>query len=212
MIDKTVLQTKIIERRTIPDAWLAACFYCVARGKNYVTDRGSFEGRIRRQLEHLTVIITHPETRPFACSYGGKSFSDDVSIQTYFERYIISPTIPGDEQYTYGQRIYPHIDRIGEMLRHTPHTNQAFIPVALPTDWQLKDPPCLQNICFKVVGNKINLCALFRSWDVESGFPSNAGALQLLNELIAELAGRPTGKLILFSDGAHSYQDWSSFT
>lgn len=210
-IDSKITETQVIIRHTIPGAWLAANRYCAEMGRDYKIDKGSFAGRTRRQLDHLAVIIESPQTRPFACSYNGQQFSDDQSVQDYFTDFLVSPAVPSNTQYTYGERIAPHIDRIAQMLEKTPYTNQAFIPVARWNDYKLNDPPCLQLLTWKLLESGLQLCAFFRSWDLESGFPTNAGGLQMLNELITELSGLDTGRLVFFSDGAHSYQDWSIF-
>jgi len=68
-------------------------------------------------------------------------------------------------------------------------------------------------VSWKVVGDgTLQMSVFFRSWDLYTGFPTNMGGLQLLNEMMAEWAGLQSGHLVAYSDGAHIYDHaWGIF-
>ncbi len=191
--------------RTIGEAWLIVNQECLAEGRIYKIDRGSFEGHQRKQLDTLAFIITHPETKPLGFSYKGQGISTEDDIWTYFMDYLISPMVTLNETYTYGNRIEPYLRPVAKMLRDTPHTNQATIEVARPEDVLLSDPPCLRLLSWKVTPNGLQLTTFWRSWDLYAALPVNLGGIQLLNEMMAEWAALESGPLVCYSDGAHLY-------
>lgn len=190
---------------TIGEAWLAVNQVCLAKGRTYTIDRGSMVGHRRKQLDVLAFSIVHPGQRPLGIEYKGTAISSDDSIQTYFVDYLIDPTLRPNEAYTYANRIAPYLLPIAEMLRETPHTNQAVIEVGRPEDTLLDDPPCLRLLSWKVTPNGLQLTTFWRSWDLYAAFPVNVGGIQLLNEMMAEWAGLEPGHLVCYSDGAHLY-------
>jgi len=190
---------------TINEAWYFACTECLESGYEYQIEKGSFEGHIRRQLEHMALCIEHPEVRPLAVSYKGKNVTTDLQINDYFAEYLISGKLRENETYTYGHRMYPFLSATIDKLKETPGTNQACLEIASPSDVLMVHPPCLRLVDFKAGDGKINLHAYFRSWDLYAGFPMNVAGLQLLNEYVAHEADMKTGKMFLYSSGAHLY-------
>jgi len=84
-------------------------------------------------------------------------------------------------------------------------TNQACMEVAMPSDVDLKDPPCLRLIDTRVRDDKLHFIVYVRSWDLWSGFPANLGAIQLLKEYMAGEIGVGDGEIIASSKGLHLY-------
>ena len=191
--------------RTIGEAWLIVNQACLAEGRTYTIDRGSFEGHQRKQLDFLAFIITHPGTRPLGVEYRGKGISTNDSIQAYFADYLVGSSMAVNEVYTYGSRIAPYLAGVARMLRDTPNTNQAIIEVGRPEDTLLNDPPCLRLLSWKVTPNGLQLTTFWRSWDLYAALPVNVGGIQLLNEMMAEWAELEPGPQVCCSDGAHIY-------
>jgi thymidylate synthase len=221
-----LLLPRVIIARDLDEAWyetlrtITMPEYC----KEYPVQFGSFAGgQSRFQIESLTLVIEHPYTRPLAPQIpGGLSIevpTTDEYIEKYFAEYIMNPELFGNNEYTYGQFIYPHLDGIIEMLINTPGTNQAVINIgnSLRTcisyineeDWEepmvYKDPPCMRIVDFKCYENKLNLHVYFRSWDIGAGMPTNLGGLTLLLEYVAGECGYEVGELVAYSSGAHIY-------
>lgn len=194
--------------RTLDEAHKQTLRTVMQHGTDYLVQRGSCVGQLRRQLPALALLVEHPETRPLApvCGPGVLAVATDASIHKYFADYLIGSQVADREDYTYGSRIAPYLEVTAEMLRTTPGTNQATIEIARPSDILLDDPPCLRSLTWNVVDDKLQLTNFWRSWDVHGGLPMNLGGLQLLNEMMAEWAGIESGDLVAYSSGAHVYE------
>lgn len=202
----------MIEAKNIGEAWFKSVRLCLDRGYIFKVERGSYEGQRRLQLPWFSMLITLPEERPMGLAWGGKPLSTEDSIQKYYEDYIISEEVRPNEQYTYGRRIVPELPHIVHMLMNTPNTNQACLSVARPEDVRLKDPPCLRSLAWNLVDGKLQLTSYWRSWDLYTGFPTNLGGLQLLNEYVAGFANIPAGPQWIVSNGLHLYEYcWPEF-
>lgn len=194
----------MIYARDISNAWYCMVRECLDDGYEYLIERGSFAGHHRKQMPYIAVKIAHPESRPLAVEYNGCMLSTDKAIVNYFTQ-LTTPEKATNEVYTYGERLAPELPKVMNMLKKTPMTNQATIEIGRPEDIELEDPPCLRVVSWKVVDGKLQLSFFFRSWDAVNGVPFNLGGLQLLNEIVAEYTGIPTGPLIAYSDGLHVY-------
>lgn len=205
-----------VKAHTIADAWRDAMWLCVLNGWDFMVKGGSYVGQIRKQLEHVTIIIDRPGTRPLApiLPPGIPGPTSEEKISDYFHRYIIGAQKAANEEYTYGEFISKQTERILDLLvKSKGNTNQATICIGDAETTNLPDPPCLRHISFKVVDGRVNMCVYFRSWDLYAGLPENLGGLQLLKEeVVAYLNnnGMPCedGKIIAFSDGLHLYDQY----
>jgi thymidylate synthase len=144
-------------------------------------------------------------------------------IGDYFANYLMDPNLSENETYKYASRIqHPmpkggtQLERVIEMLKHTPQTNQAIVEIGSPEDHDScigndgkLDPPCLRLLDFKAVPQNdelvLSLSCYFRSWDLWAGFPTNLGGLELLKRYVASEAGLTSGPLYAYSAGAHIY-------
>lgn len=202
----------MITARTLEEAWFLANRACITNGYIYRIERGSYQGQQRKQLSGLALKITHPEIRPLAPLTQGPPVATDDSIFDYFVNYLINPEKAKGEDYTYGQRLMPHLPMLIEMLKETPLTNQATIEIAKPEDVLLESPPCLRVLSWKVIDNKLWLSSFWRSWDLYAALSTNLGGLQLLNEMIAEATKLVSGPQVAYSDGGHIYDHfWNLF-
>jgi thymidylate synthase len=204
-----------ISERTIEQAWRMSLWYCARYGYSYKVEKGSYEGQIRKQLNHLTVVIEEPYIRPLAVSLpensGIPAPTSEEKIQAYFFEYLATDTKGEKEDYTYGQYIAPQLPEVINLLnRSGGATNQACIGIGDQESVKLADPPCLRVVDFKVVEGKLNLSLFFRSWDIFVGFPENLGGLQLLKEYILSHLEFPVedGPIIAYSSGAHIYEQY----
>ena len=205
----------IVKAATIDSAWREVMLLCVKNGYDFLVQGGSYQGQIRKQLEHVTVVIDQPWTRPLApiTPPGIPSPTSDEKIKSYFERYLFSEEKTEQEVYTYGSFIHAQLYRVLELLEASKgNTNQATIAIGNADTTFLDDPPCLRSISWKVVEGMLNMTVYFRSWDLYAGFPENLGGLQMLNEFVCEYLQEyfsvELGKLICFSDGLHLYEQY----
>lgn len=204
-----------IRERTIEAAWRMTLWHCARHGHRYRVEKGSYEGQLRKQLDHLCVIIEEPGTRPLAvwlpenCPFPAPT--SEERIEQYFYDYLATDTRSDKEDYTYGQHIAPQLPRIIELLNISGGaTNQACINIGGRENIELDDPPCLRVLDFKVVEGRLQLSLFFRSWDLFVGLPENLGGLQLLKEYVLMNLLFPVadGPLIAYSPGGHIYEQY----
>jgi len=202
----------IISDNTIDDVWRWAIFECVRNGRDYEIKHGSYIGQKRRQFPYVVLEVNTPWKRPLAVQMpegsGLPAPTSEEAIHEYFLTSIINDD-KGCFDYTYGQYIYPQLERVIEIINSSDgYTNQACITIGDKDSIYLDDPPCLRSITFKRVGEQLNLAVYFRSWDLFAGLPENLGGLQLLKEYILTYLTFPIkdGSIIAFSDGLHLYE------
>lgn len=209
-----------IKAVTINDAWHQAVYACWEHGYDYKIDSGSYQGQIRRQFDFFACEIMHPETRPLAIQFPETLSvpppNAEAQIEDYAANYLLSAEVSQHETYTYGSRIlaFPNpdgtetnqVEWIIKHLKEAPGNNHCAINIPLGGDLNLDHAPCLRLIDLKVVEGKLDISVYFRSWDLWSGFPTNLGGIQILNEFIAQEVGIPTGKMFAASAGLHLYE------
>ena len=199
----------------LPDAWYQCVRAVLENGYEYTIDRGSFKGHKRKELDFVTVKVTTPSNRPLVPEIP-KNIEADVPTPTSMEyvnrylQYLATPLKKNGEKYTYGERLAGiknnQIDKVVRLyIEEGYETNQACMEVAMPTDIDLSDPPCLRLIDTRVRYGKLHFMVYFRSWDLWAGFPPNLAALQLLKEYMAKQIGVDDGEIIACSKGLHLY-------
>lgn len=201
-----------IEANTIPDAWFQ-CIYNLmhTRPNEYINERGSFEGEKRIEFDWVSIHILYPYGEPYDSmlpqipdSFGIPNPVANGYIEQYLP-YIMTDTIKEGEDYSYGNRIDRQVRKFIEVLKKTPHTNQAILQVAKPLDYTLKDPPCLRHIDMRIKDGILYFYPYFRSWDLWGGFPANLAAIAVLQHHMAEEIGVLSGAILASSKGLHIY-------
>ncbi len=213
--------------KTISDAWFQLIYNLFDKAYLQRVQKGSFENeQYRIQYPGIAVYIEHPyyEMVPTMPPNSGIPAPTTMEyIEDYFANYLMNPEISENETYTYASRIHSKMpkggtqfERVVEMLKDTPLTNQAVIEIATPHDLDTcygndgkLDPPCLRLLDFKVIplNNELVLTvsAYFRSWDLWAGFPTNLGGIELLKQYIASETSLKNGPMYAYSAGAHIY-------
>jgi thymidylate synthase len=204
-----MLKLEFIEARDLPDAWFQCIYRILERGREYVIERGSYEGQKRLEFDYVTVHIKFPGTRPLLPdippSLGIPNPVADGYLEEYLPYLMTSEKKP-DEDYTYGQYLERQIEEVIRMYKEDGHnTNQAYMTVGDQNSIYLKDPPCLRGIDTRIKNGKLHFIVYFRSWDLWNGFPANLGAIQLMKEYMAESIGVGDGEIIAASKGLHLY-------
>lgn len=215
------MKIAFIEARDLPDAW----FQCVDRildvGREYVIDRGSYEGQKRLEFDYVTIHVKYPGQRPLLPDIPPHLGIPNPVADGYLEDYLpylMTPIKQSGEDYTYGQRlagwcydyerapVVNQIESVIDMYKTKGFgTNQACMEVGVPSDIELVDPPCLRLIDTRVQDGRLHFVVYFRSWDLWNGFPANLGAIQLLKEYMAGEIGVDDGEIIASSKGLHLY-------
>lgn len=213
--------------KTIADAWFQLIYNLFDKAYSQEIQKGSFEHeQYRLQYPGIAVYIEHPSCDMIPVippALGIPAPTTMEYIEDYFAHYLMNPELAENETYTYASRIQQsmpeggtQLDRVIEMLKETPLTNQAVVEIATPEDLDIcygkdgkLDPPCLRLIDFKVIpsGNDLMLTVsvYFRSWDLWAGFPTNLGGIELLKQFVASEASLKNGPMYAYSAGAHIY-------
>jgi thymidylate synthase len=216
-----------IKTKTISDAWFQIIYNLFDNSYTQNIQKGSFEGeQYRLQYPGLAVFIEHPgeDMIPIMPPNSGIPAPTTMEyIEDYFANYLMDPQLAKNETYKYASRIHhpmpnggTQLDRVIEMLRETPLTNQAIVEIGTPEDLDVcigndgkLDPPCLRLLDFKVLPGKneqfLTVTAYFRSWDLWAGFPTNLGGIELLKKYVAGETGLQSGPMYAYSAGGHIY-------
>lgn len=208
-----------IRARDLPDAWFSAIDKVLEHGRQWTVQRGSYEGQKRWELDWVQIHITHPHAgdlipeMPPHLSHVPPPTTMDY-VWEYVPYLMEDQPLKENEQYTYGQRVKPQMDRIIERYKGGFGSNQECIAVARPEDIDLPDPPCLRQIDTRIMApdgrkegepNQLHFFPYFRSWDLWGGFPSNMAAMVLMQQWMAQQIGVEPGEIICTSKGLHIY-------
>jgi len=196
-----------MEARDLAEAWFFCLRKVIEEGREYKIERGSYEGQYRKELDFAIIQIKNPGTRPLIpdVPQGVPAPSTMEYVEKYLP-YLMTAHQAEGEQYTYGQYLEKQIDKVIKIYKNEGYnTNQAFMAVGDKMSLDLEDPPCLRCIDTRILNNRLNFIAYFRSWDLWAGFPSNLAALQLLKEYMADEIGVEDGEIIAMSKGLHLY-------
>ncbi|NCO68381.1 MAG: thymidylate synthase [Nitrospirae bacterium CG_4_10_14_0_8_um_filter_41_23] len=213
--------------KTIPDAWFQLIYNLFDNAYAQKIQKGSFENEQRRlQYPGIAVYIEHPYydmVPTIPPNSGIPAPTTKEYIEDYFVNYLMNPELAENETYRYSSRIHhpmpkggTQFERVIEILRETPLTNQAVIEIATPLDLDIccgkdgkLDPPCLRLLDFKVIPVDdelmLTVSAYFRSWDLWAGFPTNLGGIELLKQFVASETSLKNGPIYAYSAGAHIY-------
>lgn len=97
-----------IKATSLSDAWFQTLYRCVEQGKEFIIDRGSFEGQKRLEFDFVTIQITHPGVTPLLPKVNPELGFPDPVEEGYLDGYL-PYLMTGEEKegeaYTYGQRI-----------------------------------------------------------------------------------------------------------
>lgn len=201
------MKTTLIEARDLPEAWWRCIRELLQNGYEYVIDRGSSEGRKRKEFDFVVVHIEHPGNRPLIPEVpdGVPAPVSQEYVDEYMN-YLMTDCKAPNEDYTYGHYLEKQIPEVIKMYKEGgPNTNQAFMAVGDNKSIFLKDPPCLRGIDTRIRYGKLHFIVWFRSWDLWAGFPANMAGIQTLKEYMASEIGVEDGEIIACSKGMHLY-------
>lgn len=202
------MKLTIVEARDLSEAFWKSCREVLLHGHEYTIDKGSFEGQKRKELDFITLHVTHPGMRPLAPDVpaGVPAPTNMETIERYWQGYLASPERQENEQYTYGEDLFDQILTVIDRYKTEGfRCNQLTMTVGSPESIRLPDPPCLRMIDTRIRYGALHFIVYFRSWDLWAGFPTNLGGIQLLKEYMAREIGVDDGELICVSKGLHLY-------
>jgi thymidylate synthase len=218
-----MLKPIFIEATTLSDAWFQSVYKCIEVGREFIIDKGSFEGQKRLEFDYITIHIKKPGEKPLLpklpVHYNIPDPVDENYLNDYVS-YLMTSEKKKGEQYTYGERLCKvfsntlyndsnlinQINYICGCYKHRGYrNNQMVLQIAQPSDLLLNDPPCLRSIDTRIQDGKLHFYPYFRSWDLWGGFPANLAAIQILKEYMTSEIGVEDGEIIASSKGLHLY-------
>jgi thymidylate synthase len=204
-----------IEAIDLNEAWWRCMKEVLAVGREYVIQKGSFEGHKRKEFDLVTIRIECPGIRPLTpiTPPGVTPPCDMAYIEGEYLNYLMSEYVAPEELYTYGQDLGYQIPKVIEMLKKTPQTNTACMSVGSRLSIDLEHSQCLRLVHCQVKEGMLHFIVYFRSWDLWGGFPANLAGLQLVKEHMAREIGIADGELLCVSGGLHLYDhtwEWAN--
>jgi len=196
-----------LDARDLPEAWFLCLRETLAKGREYVIERGSNVGLRRKELDFIVLQVRHPGRRPLTPDVppGVPPPSSMDYVENYLQ-YLLTSFKADTEQYTYGEDLEQQIPEIIRIYKEDGfNTNQGFMAVGSRDSIKLPDPPCLRGIDTRVQDGKLHFVVYFRSWDLWAGLPSNLAGIQLLKEYVATEIGVEDGEILALSKGLHLY-------
>jgi thymidylate synthase len=157
--------------RYIDTAWGEVLHRVLNNGQ--VTDRFT-------ELHDVNVHLINPEYSNEwveLCVDNESPFTNDQYVNYASSLYTNLPT---ESDYSYGQRVEPHLSTVLDRLVTQPENTQCTVSIWQNTDYDLKSPPCLNLIHFRIVDGELTLSAFFRSHDAYGGWLMNVHALSCL--------------------------------
>ncbi len=101
-----------VDTTTLQDAWFQVVYKCIEAGRDFIIDRGSYEGEKRLEFDYITVHIKKPGERPLLPQIPGQynlpNPVDDDYLNDYMP-YLMTGELKPGESYTYGQRICKYL-------------------------------------------------------------------------------------------------------
>ena len=188
-----------VRAATAGEAWLALLGIIMKLGVEKKSEYGM------KQKELLNVLVTIEGSGPIPEYF---SFSEK-DLKNYADQ-IVTAEKPENVSYTYGERLFGQSNQVEEAVRRLKksfYTRRAVATIWHPADASAENPPCLTEVIWNIQFNKLYQTAVFRSWDIFSGFPLNALALKKLQEEMAKKIGVETGPLVCMAVSAHIYEN-----
>jgi thymidylate synthase len=201
------MELTVIQGLSIGDVWFQCLNKALLEGREYTIEQGSFEGKKRKEIPLVALLINNPAIRPLHPDVpnGVPAPTTDEVIEEYLS-YLMTPEKQENEEYTYGEYLTPQIEEIIERYKKGYDTNQMCMTVGDQGSIKQKDPPCLRVVDTRVQDGALHFILYFRSWDLWGGLPTNLGGLQLLKEYMAKEIGVKDGTIAAFSKGLHIYE------
>lgn len=161
----------------------------VAHIKKYGYEIVTEDGEHTLESEPLALVCSTPfdAYRISTCSSLRKTFMDE-----YANKLINGYSTYSTFEYDYHSRLFDYagvnqIDYIVSKLREHPESRRAQAITWMPDrDTSVKDVPCLQYIQCSIRNDVLDMSVMFRSNDMLLAFGSNAYALTMLQDTIAE--------------------------
>ena len=190
------LRGHTVMKQTPLEAWKELVFRGVHFGREVQLKKGK-----RRELQNVKVLIEKPQEE---APEDLKQYGFDFDYLKRYQDEFISPFLPNDTEYTYGNRLQSYfgfktLEQCGELLQQEPECRSAYISLwDTAKDLPGTSHPCLVSIFFRKE-EKLNLTATFRTHNIMDAWIPNTYGLMRVLQKVSEYSKIPPGVLTLFS-------------
>jgi thymidylate synthase (methanogen type) len=199
--------------KNVVDAWKKTLELIMNQGKDFIDK----DKRVCREILNFLLVIEslNDIEEPVDMM---KSFKDFVyPSKEEFKNIMLDKINASGYTYSYGHRLFNYrnvknqIDNfIYKILKSNPNSRRAIALVYDPLIDSLKNKkytPGLISIYFRITNSKLEMNAVIRSNDFFIGWPANIYQLFMLQNYLADKLKIPTGKISVFSNSAHIFQE-----
>lgn len=97
-----------VDATSLSDAWFQTVYKCIEIGREFIVDRGSFEGIKRLEFDYITIHVTNPQARPLLPQIPVQYNIPNPVVDEYLDiymPYLMTGDVKKGESYTYGSRL-----------------------------------------------------------------------------------------------------------
>lgn len=195
------------------EAWKKTLKAIFEIGEDFI-DR---DKRVCKELLNLVLVINNLDDieKPIDSMKGFKDFVYPTKEE--IKDIMLNKVSAFGYTYSYGQRLFNYrnvkdqIDKfVYPLLKNDPNSRRGMTILYDPLVDSFKDKksvPGLISIYFKIHKSKLEITVNIRSNDFFIGWPANIYQINLLQKHLAEKLNINTGKITIFSNSAHIFQE-----
>ena len=195
------------------NGWKATLSFIMKEGNEFV-DR---DKRVCKEVLNYLLIIKNTDdiSAPIDVMKGFKDFV--YPNKEEIKGVMLNKVSASGYNYSYGQRLFNYrnvknqIDKyVYPILKNDSNSRRGMTVLYDPLIDSFKDKksvPGLISIYFKVNNSKLDITINIRSNDFFIGWPANVYQLSLLQKYVADKLNITTGKITVFSNSAHVFQE-----
>jgi len=217
------MKTIHVVEETLPRAWENAILECWKNGCNFPTEYDNKKDRNDPPSKDVCALIhvTDPmkEPRIHRAFPGGLDDLEKYRLEVVHgvrNHYMDDLDNPDCWTYTYNRRLFEYdvpgkatvnqIDACISKLKECSFTRRAIAITYQPwNDVGTDDPPCLQNLFFRVENGKLNMSIFIRSNCAYDAAFMNMWAFVELQKYVADRVGVDVGEYVHFATSFHIY-------
>lgn len=191
------LRAHTIVADTPAEAWKLLVHRIVRFGDRVAIEKGE-----RVELQNVKVVIERPKLEPpdiiMSCGFDPDRFSD-------YAKSMFTAQIPGDLQYTYGNRLCEYFNQdlivtVVDKMRVIPDDRTAYLSLwDNQADLDANYRPCLVAIYFRRVMDTLHMTAIFRTHNAANAWLENVHGLVAVQQHVASAIGAGIGALTVIS-------------
>jgi thymidylate synthase (methanogen type) len=209
------VSTLHIKAKTTFDAWIQGLRYIWSVQSTYV----DHHKLTCKEVFGLTVEVESMESVSEPIAYLSKEESFMYPSLSEIADSMLNPQKHSAYDYSYGNRLFMPMNQIDDViiarLKEQASSRRAIaIAYDVSIDSQAsthRELPSLISVSARIVGDTIQLHAVFRSTDFFFGWPANIYQLSVLSQYIAHKLSKKVGSITTHSISGHVFEDYAPY-